>query len=93
MATRVDLGGGRFVACEFSMDTGIAEFTEISDEQVRRRVHSLAGSFEEIATQMRTVIEYAKDQGWITDNKARHNRTLVSKTLSRKKNQLRQQPR
>jgi hypothetical protein len=56
-------------------------------------VHSLAGSFEEIATQMRTVIEYAKDQGWITDNKARHNRTLVSKTLSRKKNQLRQQPR
>lgn len=91
MPTKVDLGGGRYVTAEFSMDTGIAEFTEISHEEVRRRVHSMAGSFEEIATQMRTVIDLAKDHGWITDNKARHNRTLVSKTLERKKGQLRQQ--
>lgn len=91
MATKVDLGVGRYVVAEFSMETGIAEFTAIEDEEVRQRLHSRAGSFDEIATQMRVAIDYARSREWITENKHRHNKTLVTKTLDRKKDQLRHQ--
>lgn len=91
MATRVDLGGGRYVLAEFSMTTGIAEFTDIKDEEVKSRLHSRAGSFDEIAEQMRVAIDYAKGNGWISKDKARHNKTLVTKTLERQKEKWRQQ--
>lgn len=91
MVTRVDLGGGRYVTAEFSADTGIADITDITDAEVRGRVHSLAGSFEEISGQLRVATDYAHGQGWISDSKAKHNRTLIAQTLRRQKARLRQQ--
>jgi hypothetical protein len=89
--TRITLGKGRQLIAEWSMDTGIAEFTEVTGDDVRAKIHSPAGSFEEIARQMRDVVEHAEEQGWITKDKARHTRTLISKTLVRQKELLRSQ--
>ena len=83
--TKITLGEGRGLITEWSMDTGIAEFTEVTGDDVRAKIHSPAGSFDEIARQMKDLVEHAQNQGWITKDKARHTKTLISQTLERRK--------
>lgn len=89
--TKVTLGEGRGLIAEWSMDTGIAEFTEVTGEDVRAKIHSPAGSFDEIARQMTDLVEHAHEQGWITKDKARHTKTLISKSVQRQKALYREQ--
>lgn len=89
--TKIMLGEGRQLVAEWSMDTGIAEFTEVTGEDLNLKIHSRAGSFDEIARQMKDLVEHAEGQGWITKDKARHTKTLISKTLERQKELLRSQ--